>query len=87
MERSLFKWVDAVEVLNGKVTEKENSFAMTVAKGIGLPATGGSDAHEVAEVGKYANRFFDSINNEKDLIKALKSGNYSPVAFRKEQGL
>ncbi|MFC1858070.1 PHP-associated domain-containing protein [Thermodesulfobacteriota bacterium] len=87
MERPLFKWVDAVEVLNGKVTEKENSFALTVARGIGLPATGGSDAHEVSEVGKYATRFFDSINNERDLIEALRNRDYSPIAFRKEKGL
>ncbi len=82
MERPLFKSVDALEVLNGKVTEKENKFASRVALGLGLFATGGSDAHEVSEVGKYATRFFDSIKNEKDLVAALKTGNYSPVALR-----
>ena len=82
MERPLFKWVDAVEVLNGKVTEKENSFASKVAAALGLPATGGSDAHEVSEVGFYATQFFDVIKDEKDLINAIGGGNYSPIAFR-----
>jgi len=87
MERPLLKMVDAVEVLNGKVTEKENSFASEVAAGLGLPVTGGSDAHEVDEVGVYATQFAGAIENEEDLIAALKKGNYSPVAFRKVRGL
>lgn len=83
MERPLFKLVDAVETLNGKVTEKENSFASEVAAGLGLPATGGSDAHEVHEVGAYATLFTVAIRNEIELIEALKKGDYSPIAFRK----
>ena len=83
MERPLFNYVDAVEVLNGKVTEKENGFAGQVAKGLGLPVTGGSDAHEVFEVGRYATRFFSKINDENDLVNALKTGDFEPVVFRK----
>jgi predicted metal-dependent phosphoesterase TrpH len=83
MERPLFKQVDAVEVLNSKVTEDENRFAADVAAGLGLPATGGSDAHEVSEVGIYATRFAGEVNDEKDLIAALKKGEYEPVIFRK----
>ena len=49
---------------------------------LGLPATGGSDAHEVYEVGQYITRFSNPIKDEKDLINALRSGNYSPAAFR-----
>ena len=83
MERALFKWVDAVEAMNSKVTEKENNFATKVAAGLGLPSTGGSDAHEIGEVGIYATRFSDVIRDEKGLIEALKNGNYSPIVFRK----
>jgi len=82
MERPLFKSVDAVEVLNSKVTKKENDFAARVAAGLHLPATGGSDAHEASAVGIYATRFSRVIQGEKGLIEALKSGDYSPVAFR-----
>ncbi len=84
MARELFKFVDVVEVLNGKVTEKENNFALKVAMGLGLPCTGGSDAHEVDEVGHYATCFNDEIKNEADLVNALKSGNFSPVVFNKK---
>jgi predicted metal-dependent phosphoesterase TrpH len=85
MKRPLFKYVDAVEVLNGKVTTKENSFASKVAEGLGLPATGGSDAHEVVEVGLYATRFSVNIKDDKGLLEALKTGNYSALAFRNEK--
>jgi predicted metal-dependent phosphoesterase TrpH len=85
-QRPLFQWVDAVEVLNGKVTAKENGFASSVAESLGLPATGGSDAHEVSEVGVYATRFFVEIRSEAELIQALKNRAYEPVAFRREQG-
>ena len=85
MERALFKHVDAVEVLNSKVTEDENRFAGDVASGLGLPTTGGSDAHEVSEVGIYATRFKGEINSEKDLIAALQGGECEPVACRNRE--
>ena len=72
-----------MEVLNGKVTKDENRFASRVADGLGLPATGWSDAHELAEVGHYATRISGTIKNEKDLVAALKGGQYTPVTFRK----
>ncbi len=81
-ERPLFQGVDAVEVLNSRVSEKENRFAAQVAEGLGLPLTGGSDAHQAGEVGRYATRFSDPIRNEGELIAALKKGRFSPVVFR-----
>ena len=87
MQRSTFRHVHAIEILNGKVTEKENLFAKEVATGLGLPMTGGSDAHEVSEVGKYATRFAYPIGSEKELVEALKSGAYEPCAFRREADL
>jgi len=80
-QRPLFKFVNAIETLNGKVTQKENSFAAGVAKALNLPQTGGSDAHIADEVGIYATRFTDTIKNENDLIQALWDKNYSPVIF------
>jgi predicted metal-dependent phosphoesterase TrpH len=83
MKRPLFESVDAVEVLNSKVTEKENRFAGEVAEGLNLYITGGSDAHALSEVGIYATRFTGRIESETDLIKALKKGDCVPIAFRK----
>jgi predicted metal-dependent phosphoesterase TrpH len=83
-ERPIFQGVDAVEVLNSRVSEKENRFAAQVAEGLGLSLTGGSDAHKAGEVGRYATRFSDPIRNEGDLVEALKKGRFSPVVFREQ---
>jgi predicted metal-dependent phosphoesterase TrpH len=85
MQRPVFQQVDAMEVLNGKVTRPENEFAAQVATGMKLPATGGSDAHAVGDVGRYVTRFQQIIENEQDLVTALKKGNYSPYAYRKHR--
>jgi len=79
-----FLMLIALEELNGKVTRRENDFAGKVAKGLGMPATGGSDAHDVVGVGKYATCFETPIANEKELVEALKSGAFTPVRFKEK---
>ena len=82
MQRPAYQQVHALEVLNGKVTKQENNFAGKVATGMGLPATAGSDAHAVPDVGKYATCFHQVIENEPDLVAALKSNAFEPYMFR-----
>ena len=53
MQRPALQMVHALEVLNGKVTERENIFSGKVADGLNMPATGGSDAHDVVGVVRY----------------------------------
>jgi hypothetical protein len=81
MEREMFNHVHAIETLNGKVTQKENRLAAQVAEGLGLPCTGGSDAHDVSNVGIYATRFNDALASEQALVEALRSGACAPVVF------
>ena len=76
----------SLETLNGKVTEQENNFAAKVAAGMKLSATGGSDAHAVSDVGKYATCFHRALENEWDLVTALKSGEFEPVKYRQKMG-
>ena len=80
--REMFQLVDGVETLNGKVTATENGLAREVAEGLKLPATGGSDAHDSSSVGLYATAFTRPINNEVELLAALKTGDYQPIKFR-----
>ncbi len=86
IKRPMFRYVDAIETLNGSVTENENRFTEKVAEKLGLPKTGGSDAHEVSRVGVYATGFVDRIKDEKDLIDAIKEGRCFPTVFRKHAG-
>jgi predicted metal-dependent phosphoesterase TrpH len=83
--RTIFKYVDAIEVMNAKVTIEENGFASEVATALGFRKTGGSDAHETNEVGHYATIFQTTISDEKDLIEALHELDYEPIAFQKEK--
>ena len=80
--RPMFSLVDGIEALNSKVTVDENRFCGQVAKALNLPATGGSDAHLVGEVGVYATKFSRIIKNEEELIAALRAGDGVPVDFR-----
>ena len=68
--------MDALEVLNGGSNEDENSFATAVADYLGLPGTGGSDAHYRAQVGTMITEFERQIETEQDLIRELKAGRF-----------
>ncbi len=81
-KRELFKLVDAVEVLNGRVNASENIFTKKVSDICNLPGTGGSDAHETGEVGIYATYFPDKISTEDELIDALKNSAYSACILK-----
>jgi hypothetical protein len=82
----MFKYVDALEVFNCKVSESENAIARSVADILNLAKTGGSDAHNLSEVGLFATRFNRNISDESELVDALLSGECEPVVFKKSRG-
>jgi len=51
--------------------------AMKVAEALGLPGTAGSDAHNVAEVGRFVTIFERDIKNDADLVAELHAGRFS----------
>lgn len=75
----VFEFVDAVEVLNGACTDKENDLAARVAAQLGLPGVGGSDAHYVEDVGRAVTLFERPMRTEQDLIAALRAGAMRPA--------
>ena len=79
-QREMFKWVDGIEGLNGRVTEAENRLAREVAASLGLFTTGGSDAHQISEVGLYVTAFPEPVEDESRLVAALRAGSGRPVA-------
>ena len=78
-KRKVFEFVDAIEVGNGKLSADENDMARKVAEKLGLPETGGSDAHRVDEVGKWVTIFEKDILNELQLVKELHAGRFKAV--------
>ncbi|MDI6735003.1 MAG: PHP domain-containing protein [bacterium] len=72
---------DAIEILNGNCTQEMNILAWLASLKLKIPGTGGSDAHTLKQVGKYATMFDVQIETEEELIKAIKSGNYQAVRW------
>ena len=75
----VFKLAHAVEVANGGTVDQENEFAMRVAEMLGLPVTGGSDAHSTHGLGRFVTAFSDEILSEGEFLAALHSGKFYPA--------
>ena len=78
--------LDGVETLNGQVEADVNAQARALARELGVPGVGGSDAHAAHMVGSAATRFARSVRSEADLLAALKDGSYSPLRLRGRDG-
>jgi predicted metal-dependent phosphoesterase TrpH len=74
--RKVLEFVDAIEIGNGKLSPDENDMARKVAEKLGLPGTGGSDAHRVDEVGKWLTVFEKEIQDENQLVEELHAGRF-----------
>lgn len=75
----VFQLVDAIEIANGCNTPRENYFAYEVAKELGLPTTGGSDAHSESGIGYYATGFERELMSEIALLEELHAGRFEAV--------
>jgi predicted metal-dependent phosphoesterase TrpH len=76
-KKKLLQYVDAIEIRNSRVTEKENEVAQQVCRRLGLPGTAGSDAHHLDDLGTWVTVFGKDIETETDLIRELRSGNFT----------
>ena len=74
--RKVFEFVDAVEIGNGKLSSEENDMARKVAEKLGLPGTGGSDAHRVDEIATWLTVFEKDIEDENQLLQELHAGRF-----------
>ena len=70
----------ALEVLNGRGSERENRFSLELREMMGLPGTAGTDSHAVHDIGRVATSFdSDSIETWQDLVRELKGGRFCAV--------
>ncbi|NMC27773.1 MAG: PHP domain-containing protein [Syntrophomonadaceae bacterium] len=69
------------EVLSGRTEPPNNVKAMRAARQFGLAGFGGSDAHELFEVGKFGTYFTDAILAEDDFLNAVRLQKYAPVYY------
>lgn len=75
----VFRIVDAIEVLNGGNTVRENLFALKVAEVLGKPGTGGSDAHSTQGIGLYCVVFERDLKSQEELLAELHAGRFHPA--------
>jgi len=79
LEHTALELVDALEVLNGGNSERENRMALEVASRLGMKETGGSDAHSERGIATFATILERDISNERELIAELKAGRFKPA--------
>ncbi|MHA1310356.1 MAG: PHP-associated domain-containing protein [Candidatus Helarchaeota archaeon] len=83
MGRPIFNILDGIEIFNGLVSRKANRLAKTICNKKNLICIGGSDAHELFQIGKYVAEFENEIKNEKDLVNELFKRNFQIKHFKK----
>lgn len=76
----LLRYVDAVESLNGNSLDAENALAAAVAERLGLPQTGGSDAHAAQTLGSCYTVLDERPEDLIDIIRQLRDGRCQPAA-------
>ncbi len=76
-----FASIRAAEGLNGSNRPGEQERAEELIRLLGVPATGGSDAHLVSAVGKCMTRFDSPTLNETELVRELRAGAFGAVVL------
>jgi predicted metal-dependent phosphoesterase TrpH len=74
----------AIETCNGGTLPEENEQAARLARILGLPGIGGSDAHGVEQVGRALTQFSHRIASDAEFVAALKAGDFRPVVRASE---
>ena len=74
-----YRFVAALEILNGRGTVKENNFSLALAQEMGMPGTGGTDSHQRTDIGKTATYFERDVRTEQELIEEIRAGRVRAV--------
>jgi predicted metal-dependent phosphoesterase TrpH len=73
----------AIETFNGAVDAEALARAEDLARVLGLPETGGSDAHSTSTVGQTATEFARPVTCEADLVREIREGRIRPRRLRR----
>jgi predicted metal-dependent phosphoesterase TrpH len=66
--------LDGIELFHPDHDEEAIAKVRQAMEKLGLPGTGGSDAHQVHEIGACLTLFENEVRNEKDLIQEIRAG-------------
>ncbi|MCH8089150.1 MAG: PHP domain-containing protein [Chloroflexi bacterium] len=75
----VFRFIDALEALNGGNNDRDNEAAHRVARILGKSRTAGSDAHSHHGVGCHVTVFERNVRTDEDLVTELRAGRFRPA--------
>jgi len=75
--------LDAIEVRSVNLQPHEQRLAEMLAVQSGRAVIAASDAHRLADVGRYVTEFDDPIQSMSDLQKAFRRGRFRPASMEK----
>ena len=67
--------IDAIELCHPDHSDRALGRVRKAMKDLGIPGTGGSDAHKIFNVGSCVTLFTTSIAGETDFIREIRAGN------------
>jgi len=73
--------LSGIEAFNGNTEPYQNFQAYNLGMGLNIPCLGGSDAHSIERIGRYATMFPEGLRDVKDFINAVKNRNVFPVLY------
>ena len=80
----IFRFVNIIETLNGRASERQNKFSQELCHRLNLKGVGGSDAHSISDIPSCATLFERKISNVEELITELKAGRFKAVDLRQD---
>lgn len=78
---SILMKVDAIEI-NGRSDQENRNGVLEVARKLGKPVVGGSDAHNESEIARVATKISGDIYSVAELANAIKEGNCQPIILQ-----
>ena len=80
----IFRFVNIIETLNGRASERQNKFSQELCHRLNLKGVGGSDAHSISDIPSCATLFERKISNVEELIAELKAGRFKAVDLHQD---
>ena len=73
---------DGAEIFNGRGNPNQNRFSHDLCHRHGVPGAGGSDAHDLRDIGACATEFSRDVDGVASLVAELRAGRFHPIVMR-----
>jgi hypothetical protein len=77
---SYFSSYDGAEFLNGNQSDEQNSYGLSQYRKMDITGIAGSDTHSKGMTGKFYTEFKKPVQNEEELVEALRENRCRPCS-------